>query len=68
MAVIGVLLIYHHSGRRPSKYAYNLLCLVSQGCASLAEIVPALERREREKDLERQRLARRVKAAAKTPA
>ena len=75
VAVIGVLLIYLHSGRRVSKYAYNLLCLVAQGQASLADILPILERREREKDLARRRLARKKAAAAtaaataeKTPA
>jgi hypothetical protein len=66
VAVIAVLLIYLHSGRRVSKYAYNMLCMVAAGWASLADILPVLERREREKELERQRLAR--KRAAKTPA
>lgn len=66
VAVIGVLLMYLHSGRRVSKYAYNLLCMVAQGGATLADILPILERRERETDLARQRLARI--RAAKTPA
>jgi IS4 transposase len=58
VAVIGVLLMYLHTGRKVSKYAYNLLCMVAAGSATLADIVPILERREREKDLERARLAR----------
>jgi hypothetical protein len=66
VAVIGVLLIYLHSGRRVSKYAYNMLCLVAQGAASLENIIPVLERREREKELQRKRLAR--KKAEKTMA
>jgi hypothetical protein len=66
VAVIGVLLMYLHSGRRVSKYAYNLLCMVGQGWASLEDILPALERREREKDLARKRLARMQ--GKKTPA
>jgi len=59
VAVIAVLLIYLHSGRKISKYAYNLLCLVAAGWASLEDILPVLERREREKELERKRLARK---------
>jgi hypothetical protein len=58
VAVIGVLLMYLHTGRKVSKYAYNLLCMVAAGSATLADIVPILERREREKDLERARRAR----------
>ena len=57
-AVIGVLLLYLHSGRKPSKYGFNMLCLVADGSASLQEIIPILERRERERELARQRLAR----------
>jgi len=57
-AVIGVLLLYLHTGRKPSKYGFNMLCLVADGSASLQEIIPILERRERERELARQRLAR----------
>jgi hypothetical protein len=64
VAVIGVLLMYLHTGRKMSKYAYNMLCLVAQGGATLADVLPILERRERERDLDRQRLAR--KRAEKT--
>lgn len=64
VAVIGVLLLYLHSGRKPSKYAYSMLCLVASGSATLQEIIPILERRERERELDRQRLAR--KKAEKT--
>jgi hypothetical protein len=59
IAVIGVLLMYVRTGRRVSKYAYSLLTMVATGAASLQEIGPILEQREREKELERQRLARK---------
>lgn len=59
VAVIGVLLLYLHTGRKPSKYAYNMLCLVAGGSARLDEIIPILERRERESELARLRLARK---------
>jgi len=64
IAVIGVLLMYVRTGRRISKYAFSLLTMVAAGAASLQEIGPILEKREREKELERQRLAR--KRAEKT--
>lgn len=59
VAVIGVLLMYLHTGRKPSKYAFNMLCLVAAGSASLQEIASILERRERESELARLRLARK---------
>ena len=65
VAVIGVLLMYLRTGRRVSKYAYNLLCIVAAGGATLEQILPVLERREREKRLERERLARKRAEKAK---
>jgi hypothetical protein len=59
IAVIAVLLIYLHTQRPVSKYAYAMLSLVAAGAATLTEIMPILERRERERELERQRLARK---------
>ena len=59
VAVIAVLLIYLHSGRKPSLYAYNMLCAVAMGWASVADILPILERRERERARDRERQARR---------
>jgi hypothetical protein len=59
IAVIGVLLIYLHTQRPVSKYAYAMLSLVAAGQASLHEIGAILERRERERELARQRLARK---------
>lgn len=64
IAVIAVLLIYVHTQRPVSKYAYNLLSFVAAGQATLADILPILERRERECELDRQRRAR--KKAQKT--
>ena len=65
VAVIGTLLMYLHTGRKVSKYAFGMLTLVASGDATLKDILPILERRERERDLARQRLARK-KAAQKS--
>lgn len=65
VAVIGVLLMYLHSGRKLSKYAYSLLCLVAAGGATLEDIGPILENRERESEMARQRLARKRAEKAK---
>jgi len=65
VAVIGTLLMYLHTGRNVSKYAYGMLTMVASGQATLAEILPILESRERSCALERARLARK-KAAQKT--
>jgi hypothetical protein len=59
IAVIGVLLIYIHTQRPVSKYAYVMLSLVAAGQATMEEIIPILERRERECELDRQRRARK---------
>lgn len=64
VAVIAVLLMYLHSGRQPSKYAYNILCFAAAGYGSIEQLLPILQRRERERELERQRLARKKAAAA----
>lgn len=64
VAVIAVMLIYLHSGQKPGLYAYNMLCAVAMGWATPAQILPVLERRQRERRLERERLAR--KRAQKT--
>jgi hypothetical protein len=58
VAVIGVLLMYLSTGHRVSKYAVSLLTFVAAGQATLADILPVLETRERERQLERARLAR----------
>jgi hypothetical protein len=66
VAVIAILLMYLHSGRQPSKYAYNLLCWAAAGYGTIDQLLPILQRRERERELERQRLARKKAQAAAT--
>jgi hypothetical protein len=64
IAVIAVLLMYIHTQTPVSKYAYVMLGLVATGQATMEDIMPILERRERECELDRQRRAR--KRAQKT--
>lgn len=64
VAVIAVLLIYLHTGTQPNKYAYNILCWAAAGYGTIEQLLPILQRRERERELERQRLARKKAAAA----
>jgi hypothetical protein len=59
VAVIGVLLMYLHTGAKPSKYAFSLLGLVANGASTLEEITPILAERERRIALEAARRARR---------
>jgi hypothetical protein len=59
VTIIGVLLLYLHTGFRPSKYAFVLLSLVAQG-AMLEEIMPILRERARQCELDRQSAARRL--------
>jgi hypothetical protein len=56
VTLIGVILMYLHTGYRPSKYLFALL---STG-AGLDEIIPILQRRERERDLARKSAAKRA--------
>jgi Transposase DDE domain len=59
VAVIGVTLMYLHTGRRPSKYLFIMLGMVASGSASLEEIMPILRERERQSQLQRDRVARK---------
>jgi hypothetical protein len=59
VAVIACLLMHIRTGRKVNKYQLFLLGQVACGAASLEQVLPMLERVEREKELERQRLARR---------
>jgi len=59
IAVIGVLLMYIHTQRPVSKYAHFMLGLVASGQATMEEILPILQRRERECELDRQLRARK---------
>ena len=65
--MIGTLLMYLHTGRKVSKYAVGMLSMVAAGQATLKDILPILEARERESELARQRLDR-IKAAKKSVA
>ena len=53
VTVIAVLLMYLHTGYRPSKYLFALLGQVGMGAATLEEIMPILRERERQNDLAR---------------
>lgn len=59
VAVIGMLLIYIKTGRKPDKYSLILLQHVAAG-ASMESLLPWLQRRWREKDLAAQRRARQA--------
>lgn len=58
-AVIGAMLMYLHSGCRPSKYTFVLLGQVACGAATWDEILPILQERERQRDVERRAAAAR---------
>lgn len=59
VAVIGCLLMHVRTGHKVNKYSLFLFGQVAAGHATLEQILPMLERIEREKELERQRLARK---------
>jgi hypothetical protein len=59
VTIIGVLLMYLHTGFRPSKYLFVLMSQVASGAASLEEVLPILRERERQSELARQSQARR---------
>lgn len=59
VAVIAALLMVLRTGKPLSLYGYNLLGMVASGQADLQNILPILEQRERERRLERERLARK---------
>jgi hypothetical protein len=58
VAVIGVLMMYVQSGRRISVYALAALSRLARGQCTLAEAMAVIERRERERELNRLRQAR----------
>jgi hypothetical protein len=59
VAVVGVTLLYLHTGHRPSKYLFVLMGMVANGSASLEEIMPILRERERQSQMQRDRVARK---------
>jgi hypothetical protein len=58
-AVIGAMLMYLHSGCRPSKYMFVLLGQVACGAATWDEVLPILQERERQREVERRSAAAR---------
>ena len=64
VAVIGVTLMYLHMGHRPSKYLFLMMGMVANGSATLEEILPILRERERQREMQRDRVARK---RAETP-
>jgi hypothetical protein len=59
VAVIAVLLTYMYLGRRVSRYAVLQMQLLSHGQITPQQMMETIEKREREKALERARLARK---------
>jgi hypothetical protein len=59
VALIGTLLTTLATGRRPSKYAFAVLGFVAAGMAEWKDMLPTLERFEREREQARARYARR---------
>ena len=59
VVIIGVLLMYLHTGYRPSKYAFVLLGMVAQNGGDLESILTILRERERQSEVARQSAARR---------
>jgi Transposase DDE domain len=59
VTIIGVMLMYLHTGYRPSKYMFALLGQVAMGAATLEDIIPILRERERRNELDRTSAARR---------
>lgn len=59
VAMIGTLLIHLHTGMPVSKYSFFALQMVFTNQASYADMLPGVLRLERERMLEKQRLARK---------
>jgi hypothetical protein len=60
VTVIAVLLMYLHTGHRPSKYLFALMSQVASGSTTLDNVLPILRERERQNDLARKSAARRL--------
>jgi hypothetical protein len=60
VTVIAVLLMYLHTGHRPSKYLFSLMSLVASGASTLDDLLPILRERERQNELARASTARRL--------
>ncbi len=57
--IIAVMLMYLHTGYRPSKYLFAMLESVANGSATLEEIMPILRERERQREMARLSAAKR---------
>ena len=66
VVVIAAMLMYLHTGGRPSKYLFSLLSLAGGG--SIEDILPILRERERQCEVDRRsaaiRRARRIRLCA----
>ena len=60
VAVIAVMLMYLHTGFRPSKYTFAMMSQVASGGATLEDIMPILRERERRNALARESQRKRV--------
>ena len=60
VTVIAVLLMYLHTGHRPSRYLFTLMSLVASGATTLDNVLPILRERERQNELARASAARRL--------
>jgi hypothetical protein len=60
VTVIAVLLMYVHTGHRPSKYLFALMSQVASGGTTLDNVLPILRERERQNDLARKSASRRL--------
>jgi Transposase DDE domain len=60
VTVIAVLLMYLHTGHRPSKYLFALMSQVASGGTTFDNVLPILRERERQCEVARQSAARRL--------
>lgn len=60
VTVIAVVLMYLHTGHRPSKYLFALMSVVAGGGSTLDDVLPILRERERQNELARASAARRL--------
>jgi hypothetical protein len=68
VAIIGIMLMYLHTGYRPSKYTMVMLELVATGGATIEEILPILRERERQSDLAKKSAKARAEKNKQTQA
>lgn len=65
ITLIATLLTCLYSGEKVSKYAYNLLGMAAAGLGNAEDMLPILQRRQRERALEKARLSRKKAAKNK---